>query len=569
MKKYLFLTGSFVLALLSANAQYTFTTPLPLSGNLSASCEVNANDRTDQQYRDDLKRAVFQMNLPFASINKSFSCSGTLINRNTSQTDLGTYFITAYHCFTSGNCSGTDFDFTNQPVTFYFNFQSPPNESGQVFVPNQDGSVYSISRYVQLIDHVSCAYGDFAICKVLGDPIPAYFNVYYAGWYPTSLAIQANGPFTEIHHPKGDIKKITQFSQVSNGSGNVIATACHVVTKLIDFLFGWIWGHRWSTETVCTYLNIPYIGTRYEAVLPNFGILEDGSSGGPLLTGQNAPSGANRYIGHLSGAIPDFSCSNIDAGIAFYSRLTDNYYRQTIKNTMNPPNDYWVDQAGIGGRQITCYPQITFDATQNEVDLYPADLYSDNNNIVLTSQSTITVNGSNPVVVKSGANFTFQAGQSITLGPGFSTESGASFTAVASTTPCTIDGVARVRPPHQYQPPSRVQFMDSTATPVQQKRFDINQFLPASDSNTNITRFVVYPNPTPGQVRVDLFFKDQEPSVDLILYDINGKAVYTASYKNVYFLQEALPLPALAGGLYNLSVRTASRVESRRVIIAN
>lgn len=570
MKKYFLLAGLVALTVLHVRAQYNFVVPTPLYGNVSASCEVNANDRSDQQFRDDVKRALFKLSLQEAD-GSIATCSGTLINRNTSQGTLGEYFITAWHCFKSGSsgCGGDQFDFTNQPVTFYFNYQSPPNESGQVFSQNQSGTVYSITRYVQLVDHVECAYGDFAICQILGDPIPPYFNVYYAGWYPTDLLIDNNGPFVEFHHPGGDIKKATQFNNISVGSGNVVATACKVVTKLIDFLFGWIWGHRWSTETVCTYLEVPFVGTRYQAALPVFGILEDGSSGGGLLTGQNGTAGANRYIGHLSGTVPNFSCSNIDLGIAFYSRLSDSYYRQTVKNTLNPPNDYWVDQGGIAGRQITCYPQITLDATQNPINLYPSSLYSDNNNIVLTSQSTITINGSNPVVVKNGADFTFQAATSITLGPGFSVEAGANFTAIATSTPCTIDGVAKARPPYKYAAPARVKFMDSTAAPIQQKRFDINQFLPASDSNSNITRFVVYPNPTSGPVRVDLFFKDQEPSVDMTLYDVNGKAVYTASYRNVYFLQEALPLPNLAGGLYNLTVRTASRVESRRVVIAN
>jgi Secretion system C-terminal sorting domain len=558
------LTLILVLISLLTQAQYTFTPPVPAFGSVSSSCEVNANDRTDQQFRDDLKRSIFKLIVPDGAAG-TFTCSGTLINRNTSQGTLGQYFITAWHCFTSGtNCSGSAFDFSN-PIQLVFNYESPQSNPGQVFSQNATGSVYTLTTQAVLVDHVSCAEGDFALCKIVGTPIPPYYNVYYAGWYPTALAISSNGPFTAFHHPSGDIKKASGANAIVDDAGGPIATACAVVTKLIDFLFGWIWGHRWSTEVVCTYLDVPFVGPRYTIPSLSFGNFQDGSSGGGLFTGTSGNAGVDRYIGHLSGTVPNFTCSTPDPGIAFFTRLEDSYYRQTVKNTLNPSNDYWTDQSGIAGRQITCYPSIDLDATSQELDLYPASLYQDQNALVYSSQTTITTTGSNPVVIEPGSNYTFQAGQSITLSPGFTVSSGATFQA-SVVSACAIDGTTAYRNPVMHH---ALAGPDSSRL-IPQKTFDLNKYLPGAVAPAdNITKFEVFPNPsTSGQANIQLFFTQMEPSLNLTVYDIYGHPVYSRDFANVYFIEQNLSLPNLASGLYSVTVRTSSHVESKKLLIA-
>jgi hypothetical protein len=111
-------------------------------------------------------------------------------------------------------------------------------------------------------------------------------------------------------------------------------------------------------------------------------------------------------IGDLSASLPDYNCNN-NFGTTFYGKFADSYYWQAVKNTLNPPNKYGIDDDGIPGRQITCYPQINLNVELNNgttppsffFSLYPANLYQQDNVITLSTSSI------------DEANFIFQAGQ--------------------------------------------------------------------------------------------------------------------------------------------------------------
>lgn len=110
-------------------------------------------------------------------------CSGSLVN-NTSQ-DLTQYFLTANHCL-GGETSWI----------FMFNYQSPgcSNQNG----PTSD-SVQGCVRRATLAD------SDFALLE-LNETIPDDYNVVFAGW--SNLDVAATQGVC-IHHPEGDIKKIS------------------------------------------------------------------------------------------------------------------------------------------------------------------------------------------------------------------------------------------------------------------------------------------------------------------------------------------------------------------------
>ncbi len=119
-----------------------------------------------------------------------YLCSGTLIN-NTRQ-DTTQYLLTAYHCIEdSGSPGSFVFMFNYQAATCYSNY-GPTNHtvSGSVLrASSQD--IYSSP--------------DFALLE-LSEPIPDSFNAFLAGWSREStLPPQPVG----IHHPDGDIKKIS------------------------------------------------------------------------------------------------------------------------------------------------------------------------------------------------------------------------------------------------------------------------------------------------------------------------------------------------------------------------
>jgi hypothetical protein len=245
-------------------------------------CMVNVNDNRVLGYREDLKRAVFKFQ------GNGGNCTGTLINRNTSESNMGQYFVTSWHCFKSGNnCGGSEFDF-NQEIEFSFNYQSPPNQLGKVFekIQNTDRyKLFKIKRKVRLVDKVSCGYGDFALCEILGSPIPPHFTPYFAGWSPLA-PLSSSGDFMTMGHSNSSLKEAAATIFMQNGLTTYSAEkSCQVVTKVIDFLFGWIWKRRFSTQVICQYVQIPFVDTRFIVFAYNYGATSQGASGSSIFNG--------------------------------------------------------------------------------------------------------------------------------------------------------------------------------------------------------------------------------------------------------------------------------------------
>ncbi len=148
-------------------------------------------------------------NEDWASIAKSVAlilvdgnriCSGTLIS-NTNQ-DCTPYFLTANHCL-----GDLDAEADNQAANwcFMFNYISPGCEG-------EDGPTdQTVCGAVVRANHHS---SDFALLQLMEDPTE--YDVIYAGWNREEIAAEQ---VTCIHHPKGDVKKISQdFDPVVSGN---------------------------------------------------------------------------------------------------------------------------------------------------------------------------------------------------------------------------------------------------------------------------------------------------------------------------------------------------------------
>lgn len=223
-------------------------------------------------------------------------CSGAAIN-NTAN-DGTPYVLTANHC----DPSATDI--------FMFNYFSP-NCS-----PSADGLTSDVVQGCTI--RARNAGSDFCLVE-LASPFPAEYNVYLSGW-----SREDGAPDTTvcIHHPSGDVKKITfnyDGTEVANW-GNPQANCWHI--------FDW-----------------------------EDGTTEPGSSGSPLYNSQH------QIIGQLYGGTADCG-NNIDD---YFGRLVTSWSGATanvrLQDWLDPLQQ---DVASITGLE-SAIPQHNLDASLQSI----------------------------------------------------------------------------------------------------------------------------------------------------------------------------------------------------------
>lgn len=144
----------------------------------SGSCNNNVMCSEGDAWESDIRSVAMIL-----TAGGSRLCTGALVN-NVRQ-DLSPLFLTANHCL-GGNNSWI----------FMFNYQSPG-------CANQDGPTnMTVSGSSLLANHST---SDFALLELNENP-PENYNVHYAGWSAIDIAPQQP---VAIHHPSGDIKKIS------------------------------------------------------------------------------------------------------------------------------------------------------------------------------------------------------------------------------------------------------------------------------------------------------------------------------------------------------------------------
>jgi hypothetical protein len=159
----------------------------------SDDCEMNVNCPDGAAWQTE-KRAVGRI------IDNGDNCTGTLLN-NTLE-DGKPYFLTANHCFNNNSSTWV----------FSFNWEAPTCITPTIPIPEDETIAGCVLR-------ARNATSDFCLFELSSKP-PASFNAYYVGWNAVDVAPQTT---TIIHHPAGDIKKITfdfDPSVGANYSGN-------------------------------------------------------------------------------------------------------------------------------------------------------------------------------------------------------------------------------------------------------------------------------------------------------------------------------------------------------------
>lgn len=290
----------------------------------SSYCMININCEEGLDWQTE-KRGVARM-VMYVSNGAGgagwYLCSGTLVN-NTKQ-DLTPYFLSAYHCY-----EGTDEEHDFQRWIFYFHYESPDCYDEE---PEQSYTIIGC----QLRTAIPIKNGSDGLLLELGQEIPEEWDVYYNGW---DRRIDPIGGGVGIHHPAGDIKKISTFKEYSSSTWPGQTTGGDNAHWVFNFV---------KTEN-------------------GISVTEGGSSGSPMFASNHL------LVGTLTGG--NSSCTN-PSGSNYYGRFWFHWdqYGETPQTQMK----YWLDpiDTGVESLKGTSYnptaPRIVID--EQSLTFYSSEL---------------------------------------------------------------------------------------------------------------------------------------------------------------------------------------------------
>lgn len=284
--------------------------------NESDPCEVNVNCSPVGDTWQDEKRGVARIYVVEGA--QAGWCSGSLIN-NTAQ-DCKPYFLTALHCGVNSTAANM-----NQ-WKFYFRYEAPTCTNPTAVGTLASNMINGCLRIADSADGGGNSGSDFLLVKlgnannettVINNLKSANFNAYWNGWNASPTPTTGGA---SIHHPAGDIKKISTFS------GNTISTQWGTAT-------GSHWRVTWTAN-------------------PNgHGVTEGGSSGSPLFD-----AAAGNIIGTLTGG--GSYCTALNAPdqygkMAFHWTNNGTTAAEQLKPWLDPAN---LNVLVFGGSADPCTP---------------------------------------------------------------------------------------------------------------------------------------------------------------------------------------------------------------------
>lgn len=257
--------------------------------------------------------------ITFESDGSGYVCTGSLINNV--RNDGTPYFLTANHCISKNSEAST--------TIAYFNYEK--NDCGGIVQNAQTLSGATLKS--------TYSGSDFTLIEFDNSP-PVSYHPYYAGWNALSDSIVESG--YGIHHPSGDVKKIS--------------LSYKEVTSYPEEIY-------WEDETVSE------TNTHWDIVFDK-GETAGGSSGSPLFDPNN------RIIGQLHGGT---SLEN------FYGKLSRSwndgpFSYQNLKKWLDPDNTGTLIYDGYSpsGQDVVAHFYSDFQSVciGEPIQLYDGSLYS-------------------------------------------------------------------------------------------------------------------------------------------------------------------------------------------------
>ncbi|MDO5760396.1 MAG: T9SS type A sorting domain-containing protein [Bacteroidota bacterium] len=254
----------------------------------SGSCNVNINCSEGDNYQD-VKNAV--MRIQIRGGYNYYWCTGTLIN--TTNYSKEPYIISAAHCVQYSSTSNYSY------FVFYFNYEAPgcttPSYGSEPSYVSYTGCTF-LAKDSSNGDNGT----DYLLVK-LNNNFTSSHNPYFAGWLRSSTAPNSG---VCIHHPSGDIKKISSFTAQPTSAEAYNSTH---------------WRVYWAQTT------------------NGFGIVEGGSSGSGLFNTDG------RLVGTLTGGYSD--CGYISS-----PSMEKDWYGRFDLQFSNLSQ--WLDATGTGATTV-------------------------------------------------------------------------------------------------------------------------------------------------------------------------------------------------------------------------
>jgi hypothetical protein len=256
----------------------------------SGNCEVNVNCPEGADWQDE-KKGIARIIL--VAGGAKYYCSGSLINN--AKNDKTPYFLTASHC--AEHTTEEEY----QLWEFYFNYESSTCSN-----PQAEPKFYRTVGSEKLAEATGVYINgsDFLLLK-LNDEVAARTDLFFNGW---NIADTPASNGVGIHHPEGDIKKISTYTKPLQDDST------H-------------WALRWAeTQT-------------------NRGVTEGGSSGSPIFDQNKC------IVGTLTGG--NASCTNL-SGEDIYGKMSYHWDKngitpaEQLKPWLDPENTGITKLQGIG-----------------------------------------------------------------------------------------------------------------------------------------------------------------------------------------------------------------------------
>jgi hypothetical protein len=521
-------------------------TQININGSVEAfnsSCSVHNNvNCNDWDDFNTLKKSVFKIYIPDEG-----SCTATLLNTNDSEANMrrSPVFITSRHCIHSGDDGGGAL-LDISTMRFYFNYQNPTCDlvlqnttfSGiYPYFTNQRinrlytraGERYELRGGATLIDEAAFGVGtDIALLK-MNVEIPPHFNVAFAGWDAGGILADIIGSQNRkniIHHPSGDVKKISESYYPILISP--AATGCKVITRVVNRVLSFFgFGRDVNVTSVC----VPVDPSPFY-ILPAWsdGTVEGGSSGSSFLSNEKLVMGA------LSGNAYD--CKTIE--LTSIGRL-DKFYgaSKNARYALDPKKQLWGDLA-VPTLSYNCYSGSPLVLNGN---YFPARDYQPDNRIDVKSTGEIrfasgvnTDHNNGNFRLFDGSDFNFEC-TAWETGNGVFEVNGVFDPQLGKT--CSPSNPANAR-------------MSEATGAFENTNFD-PEFVKETDATTEeIIGFSCSPNPISNKAKLN-FYLPYELYTSINIYDALGKHVKTVFDNSLHKEGEheiALSVSDIPNGIY-------------------